>query len=439
MKKLPIILGLATLTAGAYTGAMISVDNANAQTQDNQPVEEKPVEIKKDINNLVINNIPNQFYTREAITPTIVILEVEKQLIEGTDFEVEYSNNINVGTATATITFIGEYAELESITKNFDIVSGFLANVISATKSTGKITLSSVENLTEGLVVDFYQGLDLILEEATIISIDLETNSIYTDKGSLPTSFIVRVSNGDVEMFVHNSKSTRAINSWITEPSFTPGDYFNAQEFEMILDNYYNGGNGAGHLDLGEATYGDIIVEVKPQNSNSAYVVMMKKSWMEANNSDDDFGMIAWNNAHEDGGVRPDSWLVGGKTITVRFRVDQSNDYFGLTKTIDITIPYMFEISDASSTFYYDGNEQCLSLAIQDENGENLTEGVDYTVTYSDNVDVGTATATINFIGNYAGALYSASYSGSANGDAVYLTTAPFTISFEIEEAPDQS
>ena len=50
-----------------------------------------------------IENITDQTYTGSEIKPTVVVKDGATTLIEGTDYEVTYSNNINVGTATATI------------------------------------------------------------------------------------------------------------------------------------------------------------------------------------------------------------------------------------------------------------------------------------------------------------------------------------------------
>lgn len=61
-------------------------------------------------------------YTGEAITPTIVVTDLNngKALTEGTDYTVSLSNNVNAGTATATVTFINDYRG--SISKDFTIV-----------------------------------------------------------------------------------------------------------------------------------------------------------------------------------------------------------------------------------------------------------------------------------------------------------------------------
>ena len=44
-----------------------------------------------------------------ALTPQIVVTNGDKTLVEGTDYLVEYANNVNVGTATLTVIGIGDY------------------------------------------------------------------------------------------------------------------------------------------------------------------------------------------------------------------------------------------------------------------------------------------------------------------------------------------
>lgn len=66
--------------------------------------------IPHDINNLFIEEVEDKTYTGEALTPDIVIKYGEYVLIENTDYETEFSNNINVGMAKVKITGLGNYS-----------------------------------------------------------------------------------------------------------------------------------------------------------------------------------------------------------------------------------------------------------------------------------------------------------------------------------------
>ena len=56
-----------------------------------------------------VSDIPDQTYTGSAIEPTVVVTNGETTLTLDTDYTIEYSDNTNAGTATVTITGIGNY------------------------------------------------------------------------------------------------------------------------------------------------------------------------------------------------------------------------------------------------------------------------------------------------------------------------------------------
>ncbi len=65
---------------------------------------------KQSISDATVTGITDQTYTGKAITPKPVVkLADGTTLKEGTDYTVEYKNNINAGTATVTITGKGKY------------------------------------------------------------------------------------------------------------------------------------------------------------------------------------------------------------------------------------------------------------------------------------------------------------------------------------------
>ncbi|MBP5420691.1 MAG: InlB B-repeat-containing protein [Bacteroidales bacterium] len=72
--------------------------------------------------NLTADNIADidaQTYTGSAIEPEVVVTDGETTLALGTDYTVVYSDNINAGTATVTITGIGNYSG--TVEKTFTI------------------------------------------------------------------------------------------------------------------------------------------------------------------------------------------------------------------------------------------------------------------------------------------------------------------------------
>lgn len=63
-------------------------------------------------------------YNNTAIEPTVTVKDGETILIKGTDYEVNYEDNINAGTATVTVTFKGNYTGSQEL--NFTIVDNMI-------------------------------------------------------------------------------------------------------------------------------------------------------------------------------------------------------------------------------------------------------------------------------------------------------------------------
>lgn len=59
------------------------------------------------------------------VEPTIQLYSLGTQLTEGTDYDLTYENNINVGTATVTVTFKGNYTGKKTV--NFNITAKSLS------------------------------------------------------------------------------------------------------------------------------------------------------------------------------------------------------------------------------------------------------------------------------------------------------------------------
>lgn len=87
--------------------------------------------ITKNIAPVTIAPVADQNFTGEAITPSLTVTDGSNILREGTDYTVTYKNNVNTGTATATIQGIGNYSGTVSV--SFTILEqSFFERMISA-------------------------------------------------------------------------------------------------------------------------------------------------------------------------------------------------------------------------------------------------------------------------------------------------------------------
>lgn len=95
--------------AGPAESSDPSTSEPADSTEPSQP--EEPA--AKDIAQATVSGLAEDLsyaYTGEAITPAITVTDGEITLVEGTDYTLEYANNVEVGEATITITGIGAYA-----------------------------------------------------------------------------------------------------------------------------------------------------------------------------------------------------------------------------------------------------------------------------------------------------------------------------------------
>lgn len=101
--------------SGADIGTLISSGKQMTLTFHSDPSGQRDgldltVTLKRDIRSCDIANIDDQTYTGSAFEPAVVITYEGTALVKDVDYEVTYSDNTIVGTATITITGQGNYA-----------------------------------------------------------------------------------------------------------------------------------------------------------------------------------------------------------------------------------------------------------------------------------------------------------------------------------------
>lgn len=96
------------------------------------------------LNTAQIAPVPDQLYTGGNITPSLSVTYAGQLLQPGIDYTISYSNNKNVGKATATIYGAGSYTGSVSI--SFKIVPSSVNNLKAKKRETNYITLSWSKN-----------------------------------------------------------------------------------------------------------------------------------------------------------------------------------------------------------------------------------------------------------------------------------------------------
>ena len=167
-----------TVTVTATTGAEVNYYKGSAQ---------KTFTITAmSLETVLINDIDDQTYTGEAITPILMVTEGDKILILDTDYTVTYTDNVNAGTATATITGMGNYQGTKS--KTFTITAKSLATGYTVSVDATQTYTYTGSAITPGVTVAPVGGGDaLVLDTDYTVSYSNNVNAAKADDATAPT------------------------------------------------------------------------------------------------------------------------------------------------------------------------------------------------------------------------------------------------------------
>lgn len=108
----------------------------------------------KDISGVEVSGIKDKTYTGKKLTQAIVLKDGNITLKEGIDYTVKYQSNKKIGTATVTITGIGNYTG--TITRTFKITpKGTKLTKLTAGKKQFKVTWKKQRTETSGYEIQY--------------------------------------------------------------------------------------------------------------------------------------------------------------------------------------------------------------------------------------------------------------------------------------------
>lgn len=300
--------------------------------------------VKKSIDTAVIASVSDQTYTGSSITPTVTVTIGDKTLTKGTDYTVTYGNNTSVGTATITITGSGNYT--------------------GEKKTTFKIVAINMSGATVSVASGTYTG------SAVEPSVSVVWNNKTLVKG---TDYTVSYSNN-----VNASQSAQVIVTGMNNYTGTVTKTFTINAASI---------SNASVESLANYTYDDGNA-IKPEPMVTVNGTTLVKGT--------DYTLSYSNNVN-----------VGTATITItgkgNYTGTKSTTFQIVAKPIVTKSIEGATVSELSS-MTYTGSELKPEPTVKVD-GATLTKGTDYTLTYSNNVNVGTATITIKGNGTYTGSV----------------------------------
>ena len=362
-------------------------------------------------NTVVISDVADQTYTGSLIAPNITVSCNDVELVKDTDYTVSYSNNKNVGTATISITGIGDYTG--TITKNFNIV----ARDISDT------TIGSIPNQTytgnsiSALPVITYNGAtltkwtDYTLTYSNNVNVGTGTVTI-TGKGNFTgttsKTFSISARAMSDTSVANVSSQTYTGNGISPLPTITYNNKTLKKDTDYTLS--YSNNINAGTATITITGKGNFTGTTSKTFSISARAmsdtsVANISSQTYTGNVISPLPTITYNNKtlKKDTDYTlsySDNINVGTATITITGK----GNFAGTTsKTFSISARAMSDTSVANiSSQTYTGNVISPFPTIT-YNNKTLKKDTDYTLSYSDNINAGTATITITGKGNFTG------------------------------------
>ena len=306
--------------------------------------------------------------------PTVTDTKTNRTLVEGTDYELSYSEDvINAGTVTVTVKGIGNYEGSFEVTyeitkRNVTLTSGSASKVYDKTALTKDEVTVSGDGFAkdEGATYKVTGSRTKVGTSKNTFTYELKSNTtasnynIEVKFGELKVTaqdgevVVTITGRSDTVEYDGNEKSVSGYDVSITEGSkYTTSDFT------------FNGTAEAKGTEAGTYSMGLNADQFTNTNDNYTQVTFI---------------------------VNDGTLTINPKSITPDGPDTPKEEKTGIT------------VTDPENSIY-DGNEHINGLTVTDSKlNTTLVEGTDYTLTYSgDLINVGTVTITVKGIGNYTG------------------------------------
>ena len=362
-------------------------------------------------NTVVISDVADQTYTGSLIAPNITVSCNDVELVKNTDYTVSYSNNKNVGTATISITGIGDYTG--TITKNFNIVARDISDTTIGSIPNQTYTGNSISALPvityNGATLT--KGTDYTLTYSNNVNVGTGTVTITGKgnfKGTTSKTFSISARAMSDTSVANVSSQTYTGNGISPLPTITYNNKTLKKDTDYTLSysNNINAGTATitiiGKGNFTGTTSKTFSISARAMSDTSVANI---SSQTYTGNVISPLPTITYNNKtlKKDTDYTlsySDNINVGTATITITGK----GNFAGTTsKTFSISARAMSDTSVANiSSQTYTGNV-ISPLPTITYNNKTLKKDTDYTLSYSDNINAGTATITITGKGNFTG------------------------------------
>ncbi len=335
-----------------------------------------------DITKASVNGIVNREYTGSELTQAPTVTFGDKELTEGTDYEISYENHINAGTASVVFTGKGNFGE--TLRKTFQITPASLAN-------------ASVSGISDKLYTGspITQNPKITYNGSTLVK-DTDYTLSYQNNTALGTATVIITGKGNYKDSVTRTFSIR---------ESTQSD---SSELQIIEEDTTTRRT---EFSVGETFritgYTGLFVYNNSEPERNFFYWRISKDGQKIDYGAFAFTSPRWQLLKTYTPPAAGDYLV--ELQLSRSNVLQTEAQFSPTSSVIVHVGAgKTDLSSASVTGIsnkpYTGNAVTQSPTVK-LGSRTLVNGTDYYVTYSANVSVGSVTMTIRGKGSYFGTI----------------------------------
>lgn len=369
--------------------------------------------VARDISGYSISGLMGKNYTGLPVVMDITVSDGSDVLDADLDYDVLFENNTDVGTATVTVTGKGDYTG--TIDSTFEIlktdISGLTVKPVADVTYTGEAILPEVtinngkSTLTEG--TDFTLSAENNIDAGEV---ELTIEGINNYEGSTKVTF--KIVSKSVEDVTVDEIEDKVYTGEAIEPSVVVRDGEN-----IISDESYDLSYKS-NLNMGDSA--EVTITFKGNYTGSKTVTFKIVGKPVTDLTMDPIEDVTFSGSKFEPEVTirdGEKILVEGEDYNVFYsdnrnagdaviRIAGINNYSGETTygfKINAKDIADFDLAGISESATYSGSGITFPIQLSDGNTD-LTDQ-DYTVTYASNVNVGTASLTVEGKGNYKGVI----------------------------------
>ena len=371
----------------------------------------------RSINEAAVAAIAAQQFTGAALTPAVVVSDLNSVLVEGTDYTVAYAQNVNVADdPVVTLTGMGNYNATKVVNAAFAITPKLItASMVDLSQE--NFVYNRANQKPAVSVADDENGIDLLAAGYATVANDGGTevgtyNVVVTAQGNYTGTVTKQFSivSENAKVFdVTLAYTTTEYTGAALQPAVTVKDgaaTLAAANYTVAYANNVNVGKAVVTV-TGKNGYEGTVTktfDITPRSAQNMTVAAIADQTFTGNVIEPAFTVTDGTKTLTKGVdytyFYANNLNVGTATVTIQGKGNYNKEK---TATFNVVAKSVAELTVAAlASRTYTGEEQKPAVVVS-YNGKQLVAGQDFDVTYSDNVNVGTAIASIKGKGNYAG------------------------------------